>query len=366
MADFGIARALDAGGESRLTETGLSVGTPAYMSPEQAAGDKGLDGRTDIYSLATVLYEMLAGEPPFAAPTVQAMIARRFTESPPPAGTIRETVPEPLAQVVSKALAKQPADRYGTAAEFARALETAGGARAAAPTTTTSPAVATPAAAPPSTPVTPRRTAIARRAPLTLALGIGFVLGLGVLFGWLRKHGPESAGRDRPKLLAVIPFENLGDSADEYFADGITDEVRGKLATLAGLKVIASSSASQYKHTDQVAPGDRAGAGCAVSPDREDPVGEGRGEAEPGAGQPRADRGAPDAPPPPVAAAVRRLADRCLPGAGRHRRAGGAGPRTSRWAKRPTAAGREADAEPRRLRCISQRCGSVQCRAAIR
>jgi serine/threonine-protein kinase len=250
VADFGIARALDAGasGESRLTETGLSVGTPAYMSPEQAAGDKALDGRTDIYSLATVLYEMLAGEPPFAAPTVQAMIARRFTESPRPLNQLRETVPEALAQVVTKALARQPADRYGTAAEFARALEATSGARTATSTATAAPTVPTAAAAQPAPTVTsaPPRS---RRAPLTLALSIGFVLGLGVLFGWLRKHGPESPDAAGVKLLAVIPFENLGDSADEYFADGITDEVRGKLATLGGLKVIASSSAGQYKHS---------------------------------------------------------------------------------------------------------------------
>src|SRR5919197_2560678 len=82
VADFGIARAL--GGEDGLTQTGMAVGTPAYMSPEQAAGDRSLDARTDQYSLGTVIYEMLAGEPPFSAPTTQAMIARRFTESPRP------------------------------------------------------------------------------------------------------------------------------------------------------------------------------------------------------------------------------------------------------------------------------------------
>src|SRR6185503_15456 len=88
------------------------------------------------------------------------------------------------------------------------------------------------------------------RRPLTLALALGFLLGLGVLFGWIRSRGgAEPAGPGTAKLLAVLPFENLGDSTDEYFADGITDEVRGKLATLGGLKVIASSSAGQYKHS---------------------------------------------------------------------------------------------------------------------
>jgi TolB-like protein len=92
------------------------------------------------------------------------------------------------------------------------------------------------------------RPAPRRRVPLTLALGLGFLLGLGVLFGWLRSHrAAEPTGPGTTRLLAVLPFENLGDSTDEYFADGITDEVRGKLATLQGLKVIASSSARQYK-----------------------------------------------------------------------------------------------------------------------
>jgi serine/threonine protein kinase len=226
VADFGIARALDAGGDTRLTETGMSVGTPAYMSPEQAAGDKSLDARTDIYSLATVLYEMLAGETPFTAPTAQASLARRLMETPRPLRQLRETVPDGVAEAVTKALARAPADRFATAAEFARALEQGSPTEGSGRTTTVSGA----------------RTAVVAsvrsrlpRAPLTLALGVGFLLGLGVLFGWLRKHGSESAEVTGPKLLAVLPFENLGDSSDAYFADGITDEVRGKLATLTGL-----------------------------------------------------------------------------------------------------------------------------------
>lgn len=238
VADFGIARALGGSGEESLTETGLAIGTPAYMSPEQAAGDKGVDGRTDIYSLGIVLYEMLAGEPPFAAPTPQAMIARRMLEAPRPLREVRETVPEGLAQAVNRALARSPADRFSTAAEFARGLAESA----------TGPAIGQTAAlrsatVPPGIPPQHRH-----RVPLTLALGIGFVLGLGVLFGWLRSHGSvPPAGPEAARLLAVLPFENLGDSTDEYFADGITDEVRGKLATLGELKVIASSSASTLR-----------------------------------------------------------------------------------------------------------------------
>ena len=238
VADFGIARALESASGPQLTETGMSVGTPAYMSPEQAVGDKGLDARTDIYSLGTVLYEMLAGETPFAAPTAQATIARRFTESPRPLRQVRETVPEALASAVARALAKSPADRFATAAEFARALD-------AEPLRDRSPAPAggTTVAVP-----SPGWRFLHR--PVALALGLGFLLGLGVLFGWLRSHGgAEPAGPGTAKLLAVLPFENLGDASDEYFADGVTDEVRGKLATLPGLQVIAGSSAGQYKRS---------------------------------------------------------------------------------------------------------------------
>jgi TolB-like protein/tetratricopeptide (TPR) repeat protein len=263
VADFGIARAMSGGqaggrsggqadreAEPRLTETGVSIGTPAYMSPEQSVGDKALDARTDIYSLGTVLYEMLAGETPFSAPSAQAMIARRITETPRPLHQLRETVPDAVAQAVTRALAKAPADRFATAAEFARALDpatTAATAPVRAATTEDRPQTPTATTTTVTTPSPP--PALLRR-PLTLALALGFLLGLGVLFGWIRSRGgAEPAGPGTAKLLAVLPFENLGDASDEYFADGITDEVRGKLATLPGLQVIAGSSAGQYKRS---------------------------------------------------------------------------------------------------------------------
>jgi tRNA A-37 threonylcarbamoyl transferase component Bud32 len=122
LADFGIALAItDAGGE-RLTETGLSVGTPTYMSPEQATADRQLDGRSDLYSLGALLYEMLAGEPPFTGATAQAVIARLMTERPTSIRVIRDSVSVPLEAVVMKALAKVPADRHQTGAAFAAAL----------------------------------------------------------------------------------------------------------------------------------------------------------------------------------------------------------------------------------------------------
>jgi Protein kinase domain len=122
VADFGIARALDVAGGEKLTETGLALGTPHYMSPEQAAGDSHLDGRSDIYSLACVLYEMLAGEPPFSGPTAQAILARHSVDPVPSLRTVRRMLPEAVEQAVFTALAKVPADRFTSAVEFSHAL----------------------------------------------------------------------------------------------------------------------------------------------------------------------------------------------------------------------------------------------------
>ncbi|HVH66865.1 MAG TPA: protein kinase [Gemmatimonadales bacterium] len=128
VADFGIALALTAAGGSRLTETGLSLGTPQYMSPEQATGERTLDARSDVYSLAAILYEMLAGEPPHSGPTVQSVIAKVLTDRPRPLRVLRESVPPSVEFAVQKALAKVPADRFASAAQFAEALTRPGAA----------------------------------------------------------------------------------------------------------------------------------------------------------------------------------------------------------------------------------------------
>src|SRR6266581_1647252 len=122
LADFGIALAVKEAGGNRLTETGLSLGTPQYMSPEQATGDRQLDARSDIYSLGAVLYEMLAGEPPFSGATTQAVIAKLLTERPTGLRVIRSGVPTGVDQAVARALEKTRADRFGSAAEFVEAL----------------------------------------------------------------------------------------------------------------------------------------------------------------------------------------------------------------------------------------------------
>ncbi len=121
VTDFGIARAITAARDGTVTETGMVIGTPEYMSPEQA-GDDPIDGRSDIYSLGCVLYEMLTGSPPFAGPTAQVVMARATVDPPPPIRTVRPTVPDALERVVLRALAKVPADRFATAADFEAAL----------------------------------------------------------------------------------------------------------------------------------------------------------------------------------------------------------------------------------------------------
>jgi serine/threonine-protein kinase len=253
VADFGIARAL--GGEERLTQTGMRVGTPAYMSPEQASGDKTVDARTDVYALGAVLYEMLAGEPPFTGPSAQAIILKRFTEPVPSVRKPRPSVPEGVDQAIQRSLAPVPADRFATAGQFAQALQPAvRGATAAsiatpsaAPTVVAPSVAATPSAGTPTAPAP--AVARGRRLPVTaIALALGFLIGLGVLFAWRRTHASASEGAGQ-KILAVLPFENLGDSADAYFAEGVANEVRNKLATIGGLEVIARGSSNEYRHT---------------------------------------------------------------------------------------------------------------------
>src|SRR5207248_974383 len=133
VADFGIARAVSAaGGGDHLTQTGMALGTPAYMSPEQGAGGQELDGRSDQYSLGCVVYEMLVGEPPFTGPTVQAVIARHSMDSVSPPSIVRSTIPDAVEGAILRALSKVPADRYPTCALFAEALNTPSAATGAA------------------------------------------------------------------------------------------------------------------------------------------------------------------------------------------------------------------------------------------
>jgi eukaryotic-like serine/threonine-protein kinase len=242
VADFGIARAAGSEAGDPLTATGVSVGTPEYMSPEQVTDAADLDARSDIYSLGCVLYEMLAGEPPFTGRTSKAVMVKRLAGPAPSVRVLRPTVPASVDATVARALSREAGDRYATAGDLARALK----APATAPALVTTPAPGSPSPTVPAVPLTGTRR---RRLPLAaISLVLGFIIGLGMLFAWRRTH-PKPGGSAGPKVLAVLPFENLGDSADAYFADGITDELRGRVSQLAGIQVIARGSSNQYRHT---------------------------------------------------------------------------------------------------------------------
>jgi serine/threonine-protein kinase len=194
VADFGIGKAMSA--EGSITQTGVAIGTPAYMSPEQATGETNIDGRSDLYSLGCVLYEMLAGEAPFTGPTAQAVITKRFISPIPMVRAVRE-VPEAVDSAVTRALAKTPVDRYHTAAEFAEALriisrETATGSH--------------------RTPTEAQRSAAAQ------------------------------------KSIAVLPLTNRSaDPENEYFSDGMTEEIINVLGKVPGIRVASCTSSFAFK-----------------------------------------------------------------------------------------------------------------------
>lgn len=189
VADFGIGKALSDVADHSLTQIGMSVGTPAYMSPEQAVGES-IDGRSDIYSLGCVLYEMLVGEPPFTGPTVQSVIAKRFVQTPADVAALRDAVSRPVARVVQRALARSPMDRFETAADLRDAL--------LASTSSSTPA----------------------------------------------------QGRAPAQSIAVLPFENLSaDKDSDYLGDGISEEIINVLTQIDGLRVAARTSAFSFKGT---------------------------------------------------------------------------------------------------------------------
>ncbi|MGI8619582.1 MAG: protein kinase domain-containing protein, partial [Gemmatimonadaceae bacterium] len=203
VADFGIARAVAKAADTHLTATGVSLGTPRYMSPEQAAGNAAVDGRSDIYSLACVLYELLTGDPPFTGSSVQAIIAKVLAERPSSVRTVRPTVPDHVDVALARALAKLPADRYATAREFADALvnaAAAGRTKSRAPTARW-----------------PRST--------RSVLGAAAIIGLTVI-AWMTTRAPAA-----PAEITQIPYRNL---IDETQFGGVTITPDGRALVYTG------------------------------------------------------------------------------------------------------------------------------------
>jgi TolB-like protein len=214
VADFGVARALESAGGADLTETGLAVGTPAYMSPEQASGGAA-DARSDVYALGCVLYEMLAGEPPYTGPTPQAVAAKRLTDPVPSIRRVREEVPEHIDRAVRIALAKTPADRFATAGQLGKALS--------APSATEGDRSS------PGVPRRERRTA--RRWPVVV-LVVAALLALGLtLFN--RSRTALLAADER--AVMILPFRVAGADPDlSYLREGMVDLLAAKLTGDAG------------------------------------------------------------------------------------------------------------------------------------
>lgn len=249
VTDFGVAKALEpagpehdagAGSAERITDTGFVVGTPAYMSPEQARGDSSLDGRSDLYSLACVAYELLGGEPPFSGPSPQAVVARHSQDPVPRLRTLRPTVPDAAQLVLEKALAKTPADRFPTAVEFAEALERALtlGAAPVAAGTSSEPDAARARPEGGSPPLADRWRRHRSRAALLAAVLVGGV-GLGAGARMLFRPGDAADVR----RIAVLPFENAGGGAEQdYFAEALTEEIILELSRLRSLKTIARAA----------------------------------------------------------------------------------------------------------------------------
>lgn len=218
LSDFGIAKALEQASDS-LTATGISLGTPTYMAPEQIVGGLDVDGRADEYALACVLYELLTGTAPFTGTSAQAVIAQHMAAPFPRARHSRPDVPDAIDVVLQKAAAKTPADRYATVSEFANALRAA-------------------LASPPAR--SPNRS-------LSIAMAI-VAAALSVIGTWRMVHRPEPPEPADPKTVAVLPLAVVGgDTSNLYYADGITDALIGALSGISGLHVTSRASTFAFR-----------------------------------------------------------------------------------------------------------------------
>jgi serine/threonine protein kinase/tetratricopeptide (TPR) repeat protein len=232
IMDFGLAKAA---GRTQLTREGTTLGTVSYMSPEQARGEE-VDRRTDIWSLGVVLYEMVTGRRPFRGDYDQAVIYSILNETPEPLTALRTGVPIEIEQVVDRSLAKNPAERYQTAGDLAADLCRLKSKLSERAATGRTPTFRSPGA---------RRMQWIGWAFAIVVLALLATQIIPRLF-----HGSKEPA-ERPisekKMLVVLPFENLGSPEDEYFADGVTEEITSRLASLHDLGVISRTSALQYK-----------------------------------------------------------------------------------------------------------------------
>ncbi len=239
VADFGIARAIDTAGDERLTRTGLTLGTPAYMSPEQATAERDIDGRSDIYALGCVLYEMLAGTPPFSGPNAQAVTVRHLIDEVPSLVTIRRTVPQHVEQSIQIAMAKSPADRFATGEEFAKALQDASGA-SLSNYTASLPVQGDRRQSRRTRPSNARLAALVLVPVLLIAVGVAaWRMGMEPV----RVSGAAVRGLDR---VAVMYFEDRGGNM-AFLADGFTESVIQELSRIEGIEVLSANAVAPFR-----------------------------------------------------------------------------------------------------------------------
>ncbi|HEY1335165.1 MAG TPA: serine/threonine-protein kinase, partial [Myxococcaceae bacterium] len=255
VADFGIARAFSEAGGEKLTQTGMAVGTPAYMSPEQSHGGEHVDARSDVYSLGCVLYELLIGQPPFTGPNSMAIMARHAMEVVPSLQVVRQSVPDEVEDAVLRALEKTPADRFQTMAEFCERLTEAAAestmARTAARRAATGAArrLGTREIAAAQTPA----PAAGRRLLPIAAGALALLLVGGGAFAMLRNRGApvrpsgDSGGLD-PHRVAVLYFQDpSGSDSLSYLVDGLTEGLIRQLGTVPTLDVISANGVAPYR-----------------------------------------------------------------------------------------------------------------------
>jgi len=266
VADFGIARAVSQAGGEKLTQTGMAIGTPHYMSPEQSLGSEHVDARSDIYSLGCVLYELLIGQPPFTGPNSMAIMARHSMEVVPSLQVVRSSVPDEVEDAVMQALEKTPADRFQTMKEFAERLSEAEAEAAMMRTAQRRASTAARrAASGPRAAATPRRKSLeAEAAPAgrgakfwSIVAAVGILIATGLGFGvWKFTHRESAAGGGTddtldPTHIAVLYFEQRGGTDSlGYLADGLTEALIHELSAVEGLQVISSNGVRPYKKGD--------------------------------------------------------------------------------------------------------------------